>query len=211
MTPVLFVLAGINGAGKSSLGGPIIRRSLNYFNPDEAAARIREELSCSTDRANAFAWAEGKLLLETALRERINHAFETTLGGSTMPRLIAAAGDAGFDVRMWYIGLSTVEQHIARVRARVANGGHDIPEAKIRERWISSPRNLLILMDRLSELRVFDNSAEKDPETGRIPAPRLLLHWQRGAIIAPSLTVLESTPEWAKPVVARALQLRRVS
>jgi predicted ABC-type ATPase len=44
VTPVIFVLAGVNGAGKSSLGGSFIRkRGLNYFNPDEAAAKIRQQ------------------------------------------------------------------------------------------------------------------------------------------------------------------------
>jgi len=64
-------------------------------------------------------------------------------------------------------------------------------------------------MPRLTELRLFDNSEERDAESGKIPPPRLLLHWQRGAIVAPSVSVLESTPEWAKPIVAGALKLRR--
>lgn len=124
-----------------------------------------------------------------------------------MTLLLGNAVEAGFDVRVWFIGLSSVEQHIARVRARVAHGGHDIPEAKIRERWDSSRRNLIKLMPRLTEIRVFDNSDERSPENGKIPPPRLLLHWKRGAIIAPSISALESTPEWAKPIVASALKL----
>lgn len=208
MTPILFVLAGVNGAGKSSVAGPILRqRNLNYFNPDEAAARIREELGCSVDEANGYAWREGRRILEKTISERVNHAFETTLGGTTMPQLIAQAADAGFDVRMWFVGLATVEQHIARVRGRVALGGHNIPEEKIRERWDSSRRNLVVLMPRLSELRLFDNSEERDAETERIPPPRILLHCRQAVIVAPPLEALESTPEWAKPIVACAMQL----
>jgi predicted ABC-type ATPase len=206
VNPLVFVLAGVNGAGKSSVGGPILRaQGMNYFNPDEAAARIREELRCSVDDANAYAWSEGKQLLEKAILERTNHAFETTLGGRTMTRLLGKAADAGLDVRVWFVGLASVEQHIARVRARVARGGHDIPEMKIRERWDASRRNLIVLMPRLTELRVFDNSEESDAETGTIPPPKLLLHWKRGAIVAPSFDALGSTPEWAKPIVACAL------
>lgn len=210
MTPVLFVLAGVNGAGKSSVGGAILRRrGLNYFNPDEAAARLRQELGCSVAEANAQAWTEGKRRFKKAIRDRTNHALETTLGGTTMPRLIGLAADEGFDVRIWFVGLDTVEHHIARVQARVARGGHDIPEAKIRERWDTSRRNLVVLMTRLTELRVFDNSKERDVESGRMPPPRLLLHWERGAIVAPPSPELESTPEWAKPIVGCALQLSR--
>jgi predicted ABC-type ATPase len=207
VTPILFVLAGVNGAGKSSVAGPILRqRALNYFNPDEAAARFLKGLGCSLDEANGYAWREGKRILEKAISEHANHAFETTLGGTTMPRLIAQAADAGFDVLMWFVGLATVERHVARVRARVARGGHDIPEEKIRERWDSSRRNLVMLMPRLSELRVFDNSEDRDAETERIPPPRLLLHCRQGTIVAPPLAALESTPEWAKPIVTCAMQ-----
>lgn len=206
--PILFVLAGVNGAGKSSVGGAFLRRrGMNYFNPDEASAAIRQELDCTVDHANAFAWQKGRLSLETAIRERTNYAFETTLGGTTIPRLLAQAADAGFDVRVWFVGLKTVEQHIARVQARVAAGGHDIPHEKIRERWDSSRRNVLMLMPRLTELRVFDNSDERDAASGKIPPPKLLLHWQHGTVIAPSRSILESTPDWAKPIVACALQL----
>lgn len=211
MTPILFVLAGVNGAGKSSLGGATLRsRNLPYFNPDEAALRIRAALGCSVEEANAHAWNEGKQLLERAIRERTSHAFETTLGGRTIARLIAAAALSGFDVRMWFVGLATAEQHIARVRARVATGGHDIPEEKIRERWDTARRNLIMLMGYLTELRVFDNSAERNAAGGTIPAPRLLLDWKQGSVVSPSaVDEIEATPEWAKPIVAAALQLAK--
>jgi predicted ABC-type ATPase len=96
--------------------------------------------------------------------------------------------------------------HIARVRERVASGGHDIPEAMIRERWESSRRNLVILMPRLTELRVFDNSNGRDSVSGKIPPPRIVMHVESGVIIEPSLSELESTPEWAKPIVACLLR-----
>jgi predicted ABC-type ATPase len=204
------VVAGVNGAGKSSLGGELLREhGFNYFNPDEAAREILDVSGCLAAEANAQAWNEGKRLLETAIRERVSHAFETTLGGSTIPRLVGQAADAGFEVRIWFMGLATVELHIARVRARVARGGHDIPEAKIRERWDGSRRNLIVLLPRLTELRLFDNSEERNADTGEMPPPRLLLHYDRGAIVAPALPELEATPEWAKPIVAAALQLRQ--
>jgi predicted ABC-type ATPase len=104
--------------------------------------------------------------------------------------------------------LSSPEQHIARVRARVASGGHDIPEAKIRERWDGSRRNIIELMPHLAELQVFDNSKERDPITGAYPPPRLLLHLKRGRVVAPSIEDLENTPTWAEPIVVGALELQ---
>jgi len=208
--PVIFVLAGVNGAGKSSIGGAqLLQEGLNYFNPDEAARRIGDAVGCSIDEANALAWHEGKRRLEEAIASRSNYAFESTLGGRTIPRLLAAAAEAGFEVLVWFAGLSTPAQHIARVRARVAAGGHDIPEEKIKERWDTSRRNLIALMPLLKELKVYDNTGEGDPAAGTIPEPILLLHWRRGRIVSPSVEVLRQTPEWAKPIVARARQLQR--
>jgi predicted ABC-type ATPase len=107
-------------------------------------------------------------------------------------------------VRVWYVGLDTVDRHIARVRARVRRGGHDIPEADIRRRFETSRLNLVELMPRLTALRIYDNSLEADPATGRTPVPRLLLHVERGRIVGPR--DLGRTPAWAKAIVARAMQ-----
>jgi len=207
MTARIHVLAGVNGAGKSSVGGHFLRQlGGDYFNPDETAAQLVQEGS-SVEEANARAWNEGKKLLEAAIRERTNFTFETTLGGNTIARLLAQAADEGFDVRIWFVGLESIEKHMHRVRARVAAGGHDIPEEKIRERWNASRLNLVNLLPRLTELRVYDNSAERDPESGENPPPRLLLHWNRGRILAPPIAELEQTPEWAKPILAAAIDL----
>ena len=66
------------------------------------------------------------------------------------------------------MGLASTELHIARVRSRVARGGHDIPEEKIRERYARSLLNLILVLPKLTELRVYDNSHEADPHTGVI-------------------------------------------
>jgi len=211
VTSQIFVLAGVNGAGKSSVVGQWFRtRGDNYFNPDEAAAQLQKESGDSLDEANARAWTVGKELLEEAIANRKDFTFETTLGGNTIPRLLAQAADEGIEVRIWFVGLSSVAKHLARVRARVASGGHDIPEEKIRERWEGSRRNIISLMPKLAELQVFDNSAERDPETGENPPPRLLLHWKNGTVVGPSLAELEQTPDWAKPIIAAALKLARL-
>ncbi len=208
--PVIFVLAGVNGAGKSSIGGALLRREgLNYFNPDEAAQRIRNKIGCSVDEANVLAWNEGAQRLQSAIESRSNFAFESTLGGTTIPSLLMQAADAGVEILVWFVGLSSPEGHIARVRARVAAGGHDIPAAKIRERWNTSRRNIILLMPFLTELKVLDNSREGDPLAGTIPEPSLLLHWSAGRIVSPTADALKMTPEWAKPIVARALKLQR--
>lgn len=201
----IYVLAGTNGAGKSSVGGAAIReKGADYFNPDEATQRIRSANPHISERdANIAAWQEGKRLLEEAIANRLVFAFETTLGGATITALLLRALAEGIEVRMWYVGLATPELHLARVRARVARGGHDIPESKIRERYDRSRANLIRLLPHLTELRVFDNSVEADPGSGAAPTPLLVLHMVNGNIAA--MCDLGSVPEWAKPIVAAAI------
>ena len=204
--PCFWVLAGTNGAGKSSVGGEFLRRAGgDYFNPDEVARRIRDvRPGYSQAQANGAAWAEGVRQLGEAIRLRREHFFETTLGGETVARLLESALAAGIEVRIWYVGLTSPELHIARVAARVDKGGHDIPESDIRRRYDNSRRNLIQLLPRLTELRVHDNSAEADPDRQKNPAPRMVLHVQRGKVLGPA--DLTHTPEWAKPIVSAALK-----
>lgn len=206
--PSIYVLAGVDGAGKSSVGGATFRRSgADYFNPDEATQRLLQaNPGISLEQANSAAWLEGKRLLERAIAERLDFAFETTLGGNTIARLLETARAAGIEVRVWFVGLSSPELHIARVRARVAAGGHDIPEAKIRERFDASRLNLIRLLPKLTELRVYDNSADGDPITAGVPQPRLIVHVAGGTVR--ERCALEDVPDWAKPIVLAALRLR---
>jgi predicted ABC-type ATPase len=183
----------------------LLNEGTRYFNPDEAAIRIREIApGMSLENAQAAAWKEGRRLLERAITERLDFAFETTLGGNTIPALLEEAARAGIEVRIWYVGLASPELHIERVRARVASGGHDIPEGKIRERYTQSRLNLIRLLPHLSELRLYDNSLQGDPKTGKAPQPCLLLHWKSGHIA--SLGDHTSIPDWAKPVLSAAMQ-----
>jgi predicted ABC-type ATPase len=207
----IYVLAGTNGAGKSSVGGAAIReKGGDYFNPDEATRRIRAANPHVSERdANVAAWQEGKRLLEDAISRRLVFAIETTLGGETMTALLLRALSEGIEVRMWYVALATPELHIARVRARVARGGHDIPEGRIRERYVRSRVNLIRLLPQLTELRMFDNSVEADPASGAAPAPLLVLHMVNGTIAA--TCALPRVPEWAKPVVAAAVSSSKTS
>ncbi len=206
--PVIYVLAGTNGGGKSSIGGAAIRQhGADYFNPDEAARRIRDSNPEFTQtEANAAAWNEGRRLLEDAIDRRRDFAFETTLGGQTIATLLARAIERRHEVHMWFVGLASAELHIARVEARVARGGHAIPDAKIRERFDHARLNLIRLLPRLTELRLFDNSAEADPHAGRAPRPLLIVHTRLGRIV--DMCDSAAVPAWAKPIVAVALRRR---
>jgi len=204
--PCIYVLAGTNGAGKSSIGGAMfLQKGVEYFNPDEAARLILSaNPGVAQAEANSAAWHEGRRLLERAIFERCSFAFETTLGGHTITALLDRALAQRIEVRIWYVGLSSPELHIVRVRSRVARGGHDIPEERIRDRYDRSRLNLIHLLPKLTELRVYDNSEETDPFAGTVPEPMLILHLARGTVV--SSCDLKLTPEWAKPILAAALR-----
>lgn len=200
------VLAGVNGAGKSSIGGAFLRaHGAEYFNPDEAArAAMTAVPGLSQQDANAYAWQEGKRRLETALANGAHFAFETTLGGGTITQLLLEAAQAGAAVRIWFAGLASVDLHLRRVALRVSKGGHDIPESDIRRRWIGSHANLVRLIPHVTDLRVFDNSEERDPAAGSAPEPQVVLAIEDKQLTFPDAGQVAHTPAWAKPIVFAA-------
>lgn len=202
-TPEILLVAGVNGAGKSSVAGRFLADNGGMvYDPDEAARRLMEA-GLHPAEANSRAWVRGRRMIETALDQRRDAALETTLGGDTITGLLLRAAREGFRVRVLYIGLGTPELHLQRVRARVARGGHDIAEARIRERWDTSRANLIRLLPALRELLLWDNSAEIEGDAA--PEPRRLLWWREGEIIEAASPV--EMPTWARPIVQAVLRV----
>lgn len=206
--PFIFVLAGVNGAGKSSVGGALLaEHGLDWYNPDSYSRELSALLGLPIGEANARAWEHGRAQLEAAIAQGRNFAFETTLGAHTIPDLLAQAART-HDVVVLFCGLASVDLHMRRVKARVAVGGHDIPQAKIRERWDASRLNLIRLLPALARLQVFDNSAQAAPGKP-IPDPVLLLETMRGHVTYPGpkdRAALNATPDWARPIVQAAFE-----
>lgn len=163
--------------------------------------------SLTQEEANSAAWYEGVRLLKRVMAEHLDYAFETTLGGNTIRRLLAQAASQGSRIHLWYVGLSNVQLHIERVRARVRRGGHHIPEQDIRRRFDHSRLNLIELLPHLTALRMFDNSTPGDPSLEQLPNLQLVLHMERGKILGPPN--ITNTPTWAKSIVAAAMKLHQ--
>lgn len=173
-----------------------------FFNPDLYARQLQvAQPGLSIEDANGQAWQHGRGLLERAIETRVSFAFESTLGGTTIPELLRDAA-ASHDVHILFVGMDSPERHIARVAARVLAGGHDIPEAKIRARYISSRAHLIALIPFLASLRVYDNSEEVVSVGTTMPLPTRLLEMEAGAITyeAPGGKI----PDWAKAIVQAA-------
>ncbi len=205
---IITVLTGINGAGKSSIGGAYLQQAGGeFYNPDLVAFAARKASpSLTAQEANAFAWQRGKELLEAAIANRTDFNFETTLGGETITKLLIDAARKGATLNIWYAGLLSVDLHIKRVASRVEKGGHPIPEADIRRRWIGSHVNLVKLLPHVTDLRVYDNSLERDPDKEQSPEPKLVLSVTKRAIDFPGPDEVQDTPEWAKPIIVAAFK-----
>jgi predicted ABC-type ATPase len=201
----IYVLAGVNGAGKSSVIGEFVAPiGGEFFNPDTVASEYRRlDTALSVNEANGQAWEDMVRLLEEAIDRRLRFAFETTLGGNTITRLLKEAVGAGIDVRILYVGLGTPELHIARVRQRVSRGGHEISDDLIRSRFSSSLDHLIELAPIVAEVHLYDNSVEVSYE-GQQPDPLLVFHAIGGRVIERCSE--SEMPDWAIPV-AGALNL----
>lgn len=199
---MITVIAGVNGAGKSSVIGSWLRaRGGEYFNPDEAAQRLRaQKAAMGLDEANATAWKMGFDQLSQAIDDGSPYTFETTLGGNTITNKLHEAIEKGQPVSVFYCGLASVDLHIQRVAARVERGGHDIPIEKIRQRYESSIANLVTLVPACCQVLVFDNS---NPLRDDKPSPVKLLHLLEDRF---SQAPIADMPEWAKPVAGEALR-----
>ena len=195
--PRITVLAGVNGAGKSSLLGTMLReQGADWFNPDSVADELKQ-IGVDSSKANADAWELGKNRLLRAIVDGEDYAFETTLGGNTIPGLLREATE-DHEVAIWFCGLESAELHVERVARRVAGGGHHVSADLIRVRYERSRENLISLMEGLTTLRVYDNSACMDEEGSSL---KLLLNLHKGAIATPaSQEALRETPEWAMPM-----------
>lgn len=201
------VAAGTNGAGKSVIIGEFVAANGgDYFNPDLLARKL-VVAGLAPEEANALAWKKGFEDLKRAIARNEDFNFETTLGGQSITEELHRAIGEGLDVRIWYVGLDSPELHIARVLARVKRGGHDIPVAKIRERYPKSLANLVSLIGKAAEIHVYDNSRETKDGS---PAARLVFRMRKRTLITPDpATLLTTTPHWAKPLAAAALRVPR--
>ncbi|MFB4330094.1 zeta toxin family protein [Paenibacillus sp. BR1-192] len=154
----MFVFAGNNGSGKSTIRNLIIDRigvSVN-IDPDALARRLSPG---QPEAARVSAGKEAIKLARECLQFQRDFSMETTLSGGYAIRLMKEAKANGFQVTMFYVGLGDPNLNVERVAGRVRNGGHHIPAEDIMHRHHSSMQNLLQYMSLVDHLFVIDNSA----------------------------------------------------
>ena len=139
--PRCLIIAGPNGAGKTTFAREFLPQEghcLTFINADLIAAGL------APFNPAGVALQAARLMVEainTAVAARRDFAVETTLSGRSYLGLIRDWRAAGYQVGLYYLRLRTVEMAIERVRGRVQQGGHDIPEPVIRRRFTQGWEN----------------------------------------------------------------------
>ena len=156
--PLLTVVAGANGAGKSTLTrlGREIFQSYAVLDPDAVAKDM--QVSGVHDGSAIDAGREVLRRAENFLVKRESFLVETTLSGSTYIRMMKRATSLGYRLRFLYVGTSSVEINIQRIKNRVKRGGHDVPEEDQKRRYPRSLENLPKALKLADEAIIFDNS-----------------------------------------------------
>jgi predicted ABC-type ATPase len=143
--PTVYVIAGSNGAGKTTFASeflPGFVQCREFLNADLIAAGLSP---FAPESQNGRA---GRLLLERIrelTEERADFGFETTLSGRTYVKLLADMKASGYRVVLFFLWLPGAEMAVARVENRAKQGGHHVPAEDIRRRYVSGLRNLFRL------------------------------------------------------------------
>jgi len=158
----LYIVAGCNGAGKTTASFTILPKLLDcheFVNADEIAKGL------SPFQPEKSAIEAGKIMLyriEHLLNENCTFAFETTIASKIYENTILKAQAKGYNVTLLFFWLQTVELAKKRVRERVSEGGHNIDPIVTERRYLSGIRNLFdIYLPIADEVLIFDNSEGK--------------------------------------------------
>ncbi len=158
----IIIIAGPNGAGKTTFARQFLPQEADcptFINADLIAAGL------SPFRPAAAEMRAGRILLaeiSSKIAQRDSFAFESTLAGRGYARSIPRWQAAGYRIKIVFLSLPNVELAIARVAARVAQGGHDVPEDAIRRRFKAGLDNFRRIYCPLADGWVlYDNSGEQ--------------------------------------------------
>jgi predicted ABC-type ATPase len=159
--PNLYIIAGPNGAGKTTFARkflPDYAKCLEFVNVDLIANGLSP---FDPERA---ALKAGRIMLEqihSLAKKGLDFGFETTLSGKTYVRLLQGMKKGGFLIHLFFLWISDVELALERIKLRVRNGGHAIPEATVRRRFGRSLTNFLHVYKPLADSwTIFDNSGD---------------------------------------------------
>lgn len=162
MKKQLYIIAGCNGAGKTTASFTILPDILGckeFINADEIARGL------SPFQPDKVGIEAGRIMLhriQELLTQGKTFAFETTLATKSYKNTIKQAQSLGYTVTLVFFSLDSIELAIDRVKTRVLEGGHNIPSDVIARRYQNGLKNLFeIYSEIVNELAIFNNSNGK--------------------------------------------------
>lgn len=191
--PVLIVIAGPNGSGKTTITSKILHHewleNAIYINPDIIAQEKFGDWNSKEAVMKSVRYCED--LREECLVKKQSLIFETVLSIPQKVDYIKRAKEAGFFVRLFFVSTSSPAINAARIAKRVMEGGHDVPIPKIISRYQRSISNCAAASKLVDRTYVYDNSIE-DADA------KLLFRKVDGKLFK---TYVEDIPEWAKTIL----------
>lgn len=159
MSPTVYIIAGPNGAGKTTFAREFLPKYADckiFINADLIAQSV------SPLSPEEVAFSAGRLMIEeinSCVKRGETFGFETTLSGRSYMTLIRHLKKRAYEVHFFFLWIPTVRLALTRVRTRVLEGGHDVPESVVRRRFDRSIRNFLQHYRALGDSwMLFDNS-----------------------------------------------------
>ena len=160
--PVLIVIAGPNGSGKTTITSKILRHEwledAVYVNPDQVAQDKYGDWNSIEAVTKAANYCEE--LREECLRHKQSLIFETVLSSEGKVNFIRRAKKAGYFIRVFFVSTSHPSINSARIAKRVMQGGHDVPIPKIISRYQKSILNCKRVATLADRMYVYDNSID---------------------------------------------------
>lgn len=191
--PVLIVIAGPNGSGKTSVTSKILHHEWMedavYINPDLVAQeRFGDWNSPEAIRKAVVYCQEWR---EQCLTERKSLIFETVLSAVDKVDYILRAKEAGFFIRVFFVCTNSPIINASRIAKRVIEGGHDVPITKVVSRYQKSILNCKYLARKVNRAYLYDNSVDRADAS-------LLIRLSDGLI---AKRYVKELPEWAKQII----------
>lgn len=189
LRPVLCVVAGPNGSGKTSTTQKLLANEWAadsiYINPDN----IAQEQFGDWNSAEAVLKAaqESTRLRYECLEQKVNFVFETVFSSQEKLDFLQRAHDAGFFIRFFYVCTSDPEINVRRIVQRYLNGGHEVPISKIFSRYYRSLKLAVQAITFVDRAYVYDNSCDNE-------LPRLLYRTVNGKL---HKAYTNDIPDWA--------------
>lgn len=161
MTRQLWVLAGGNGAGKSTFYNNFLApRGLRFVNADSIARHIAPD---APEKFSYEAAARAEVIRRDLLNKGLSFCFETVFSHPSKIDFLADARTHGYQIVLVYFHLEEPQLNAARVSQRVQSGGHDVPEKKIYARIPRTMKNITTALPLCDEVFLIDNSSAENP------------------------------------------------